>query len=130
MQKENFLKYIGILGTVFQDKKVNDMFVDIYYERLKNIDEADFKEAINQCIDNCQFFPKPVELIKYAKEKSDERNRHERIEMERKKNRYIDIRHKIDFHGHTPTTQESEIIEEFESKQKEITEERLAFILE
>ena len=56
------------LETVFQDKKVTEEFLKIYYERLNYCKDKRFIEEINNIIDNEQWFPTIKVFLNYLPE--------------------------------------------------------------
>ena len=65
LSRECFKDGMQKLEVVFQDKKITQDFLKVYYERLRFYSDIDFTEAINNVLDNEQWFPSIKTLLRY-----------------------------------------------------------------
>lgn len=56
------------LEAVLQDKKINEALLKIYYEKLCYCADSRFLSAVNNIIDNEQWFPTIKVFLKYLPE--------------------------------------------------------------
>jgi len=61
MNKNTFLKSISVLESAF-DKKISKSAINIYWSRMKDYTDNEFKKAVVRCVDELNYFPKIAEL--------------------------------------------------------------------
>lgn len=59
-------KYLGMLAIVFQEKKITEEFVVIYYDMLKHFPDHALESAAKECLLYCRFFPTIAEIRERA----------------------------------------------------------------
>ena len=64
-----FKECMSLMSEVF-NKEISQVLTDVYWEVLKDYSDADCEQAFKMAITNLKFFPKPVELISFIKEKA------------------------------------------------------------
>ncbi|KKN04542.1 hypothetical protein LCGC14_1096440 [marine sediment metagenome] len=61
---------LGLFSQIWENrKKLTETAVDAYIKTLGKYTEKDLKEAAHQCLDECEFFPRPSEVSKRIKAK-------------------------------------------------------------
>ena len=57
LTSEVFQEGMNKLEAVFQDKKVNEAFLKVYYERLNFCTDREFLQAVDDILDKSNWFP-------------------------------------------------------------------------
>jgi len=61
---------LGLFSQIWENrKKLSETAVDAYIKTLGKYTEHDLKEAAYQCLDECEYFPRPSEVSKRVKAK-------------------------------------------------------------
>lgn len=61
MNKNTFLKSMSILELAFKEK-MSKGAINIYWSRMKDYSDKEFKEAIIRCVDELKYFPRVANL--------------------------------------------------------------------
>ena len=61
MNPQTFQNGLAGLGEYF-DKTITKAVANIYWRKLKSLSDEQFNTAVDQCIDDCRFFPKVSEI--------------------------------------------------------------------
>ena len=67
MNKNTFKANMTALGEYF-NKPQSEAISRMYWRKLRHLDDSDFIQAIDQCIDDCKFFPRIPEILSRAPE--------------------------------------------------------------
>ena len=65
LTSEVFQEGMAKLATIFQDKKITEDFVKVYYERLNFCTDKEFSLAVNDILDKEQWFPTISVFLKW-----------------------------------------------------------------
>lgn len=65
LSRDCFKKGMKRLEVMFQDKKITEEFLKIYYSRLCRYTDQEFLNAVTGAIDNEQWFPTIAAFRKY-----------------------------------------------------------------
>lgn len=66
MEKAKFLETLTGLAEVFRTE-LSEVKVALYWEALRDLDEAEFQRAAGQHLRTAKFFPAPAEILELAK---------------------------------------------------------------
>lgn len=61
MNKNTFLKSMNILESAFKEKMSKNA-INIYWLRMKDYNDKEFKEAIIRCVDELKYFPRVANI--------------------------------------------------------------------
>ena len=64
--RDTVIKGLKVLGTIFQERSVNDEFVMIYLELLEDITNEVLIKAVRECLLTCRFYPTIAEIREKA----------------------------------------------------------------
>ena len=81
MAAKNIVK--GMLNTFcgVWDKKIYDQIIEVYFHSLKPYDDYTVQQAGYKCMDKCQFFPKPIDIISNIHTQREEKNYEQKFEV-------------------------------------------------
>lgn len=67
MNRKTFDDSMIALIEYYNKQVSNASFFDIYWRKVKNLTDEQFNDAVDNCIDECTFFPKVSEILERVK---------------------------------------------------------------